>query len=170
LGNNLSNSSCASQDVDNEDEFENSNVQKHFNINSYSKEDFMQALVALKHHIEDQEVLYKKLNKKTASTDLLLDEDFEVATLIFDYYAVDAAQEAVLDLVTVAGVDNETIELTDQNDTSILTMQSKLQDKNDQQDHVQRLLSQDNLLQLLDNCNAPLHLFIHKYDFEQPAP
>jgi hypothetical protein len=44
------------------------------------------------------------------------------------------------------------------------------------------MLCQVQLLQLLDNCNAPLHLFndiirwtrgasiIHNYDFEQPAP
>jgi hypothetical protein len=61
-------------------------------------------------------------------------------------------------------------------------MQSTLQDKNDQQDHNQRLLSQVKLLQLLDNFNATLHLFddiiqwtregsiIHNYDFEQPTP
>jgi hypothetical protein len=61
-------------------------------------------------------------------------------------------------------------------------MQSKLQDKNDQQDLNQRLFSQVKLLQLLDNCNAPLQLFddiirwtreasiIHNYDFEQPPP
>jgi hypothetical protein len=84
--------------------------------------------------------------------------------------------------MSVEGVDHETIELTNQNDTSILPMQSKLQDKNDQQDHNQRLLSQVKLLQLLDNCNAPLHLFddiiwwtreasiIPNYDFEQTEP
>jgi hypothetical protein len=61
-------------------------------------------------------------------------------------------------------------------------MQSKLQDKNDQQDHNQWLLIQVKLLQLLDNFNAPLHLFddiirwtreeliIHNYDFEKPGP
>jgi hypothetical protein len=74
------------------------------------------------------------------------------------------------------------MELTDQHDTSFLTMQSTLQDKNDKHDHNQRLLSKVKLLHLLDNCNAPLHLFediirwtreasiIHNYDFEQPAP
>jgi hypothetical protein len=102
--------------------------------------------------------------------------------LIFADSAVNAAQEAVLDILPLEGLDDETIKLTDKQDTSILTMQSKLQDMNGQQDHNQRLLRQVKLLQLLDNCNAPLHLFddiiqwtreasiIHNYDFEQTAP
>jgi hypothetical protein len=81
------------------------------------------------------------------------------------------------------GVEKETIEVTDQNDDCLLTMQSHLQHIHDQQDHHnQHLRCQVQLLQLLDNCNAPLHLFndiirwtrgaskIHNYDFEQPAP
>jgi Plavaka transposase len=168
------------QDVDNEDESEKSNLQKHLNINIYAKDDFRQALLDLHH--QDLEIPYETPNNKTALTDVLLDEDFEVATLIFADSAIDAAQEVVLDILPVEGVDNETIELTNQHDTSILTMQSTLQDKNDHRDHNQRLLSQVKLLQLLDNCNAPLHLFddiirwtreasiIHNYDFEQPAP
>jgi hypothetical protein len=75
-----------------------------------------------------------------------------------------------------------TTELTNHNDDSLLTMQSHLQHKHAQQDHHnQHMLCQVQLLQLLDNCNAPLHFFddimqwtrgasiIHKYDFEQPA-
>jgi hypothetical protein len=62
-------------------------------------------------------------------------------------------------------------------------MQLHLQHNYDQQDHHNHhMLCQVQLLQLLDNCNAPLHLFddiirwtrgasiIHNYDFEQPAP
>jgi hypothetical protein len=58
------------------------------------------------------------------------------------------------------GVDNATIEFTYQNDDILLTMQSHLQHKHAQQDHHnQHMLCQVQLLQLLDNCNSPLHLF-----------
>ena len=148
------------QDVDNDDKFENYNFKKHLKINSYSKDDFRQALLDFQHNVEDQEVVYEKPFNKTAATDVLHDGDFEVATLIFADSSIDAAQEAVLDILPVKEVDNETIELTNQHDTSILTMQSILQAKNDSQDHNQRLLSQVKLLKLLDNCNAPLHFLM----------
>jgi hypothetical protein len=61
-----SNASYTSQDVDNEDKFENSNLQKHLNINSYSKDDFRQALLDSQHHVEDQEIPDEKLNNKQA--------------------------------------------------------------------------------------------------------
>jgi hypothetical protein len=51
-----SNASCTSQDVDDEEEFEKSSIQKHFNINGYSKNEFRQALVDLQHHVEDLEI------------------------------------------------------------------------------------------------------------------
>jgi hypothetical protein len=108
--------------------------------------------------------------------------DFDAGMLIIADAAIAAAQEAVLDILPV-GMDNATIELTNQNDDSFLTMQSHLQHKHAQQDHHnQHMLCQVQLLQLLDNCNAPLHLFddiirwlrgayiIHNYDFEQSAP
>jgi hypothetical protein len=89
----------------------------------------------------------------------------------------------VLDIFPEGIEKEETIEITDQNDDSLLTMQSHLQHKHDQQDHHNHhMLCQVQQLQLLDNCNAPLHLFNdiirwtrgasipHKYDFEQPAP
>jgi hypothetical protein len=96
------------QDI--EEEFECSTLQKSSNINSYSKEDFKQALVDFQHHIEDQEIQFEKLNNKIASTDLPLDEDFDAAPLIFADSAIDAAQEAIHYNFPEEGVDNGTIE------------------------------------------------------------
>jgi hypothetical protein len=137
----------------------------------------------LQRHVEDQEIQFEKLNNKIGLTDLALDGDFDTARLTFTDSALDAAQESVLDILPEEGVDNGTIELTNTNDVYLLTMQSKLQDKHNQQDHHnQHMLCQVQLLQLLDNCNAPLYHFddiiwwtrgasiIHNYDFEQPAP
>jgi hypothetical protein len=132
--------------------------------------------------IENQEIEFEKLSRKQGSTEIPIDEDFDAGMLIIADSAIAAAQEAVLDILPV-GVDNATIELTNQNYDSLLTMQSHIQDKQAQQDHHnQHMLCQVQLLQLVDNCNAPLHLFhdiirwsrgasiIHNYDLEQPAP
>jgi hypothetical protein len=167
---------------DDEEDLENFSLQKPSNINSYLKNDFKKALVDLQYHIENQEIKFEKLNRKQGSTEIPFDEDFEAGMLIIADSAIAAAQEAVLDILPV-GVDNATIDLTHQNDDSLLTMQSHLQHKHARQDHHnQHMLCQVQLLQLLDNCNAPLHLFddiirwtrgasiIHNYDFEQPAP
>jgi hypothetical protein len=114
-----SSASCATQDV--EEEFENFGLQKPKNINGYSKDDFKKALVDLQHHVENQEIELEKLNRKIPTTQSPFDEDFDAGTLIIEDSAVDAAQEAVLDILPV-GVDNAAIELTDQNDTSLLTI------------------------------------------------
>jgi hypothetical protein len=113
-------------------------------------------------------------------TEIPIDEDFDAGLLVIADSAIAAAQEAVLDILPVGHL---TTESTNQNDDSLLTIQSHLQHKYDQQDHHnQHMLCRIQLLQLLDNCNAPLHLFddiikwsrgaaiIHHYDFEQPAP
>jgi Plavaka transposase len=173
-----SNSSCSTHD-DN-DEYENSSLNKPTNINGYSKDDFKEALVNLQYHVENQENEFEQLNRKQCSTEI--DEDFDAGMLIIADSAMDAAQEAVLN-VFPEGIENDTVEIADQNDESLVTMQSHLQHKHDQQDQRnQHMLCQVQLLQLLDNCNAPLHLFddiirwtrgasiIHSYDFEQPAP
>jgi hypothetical protein len=73
--------------------------------------------------------------------------------------AIDAAQEAVLDSFP-EGFDIETLELQNKNDSSLLTLQSQLQNKHDQEVHQnQHMLCQVQLLQLLDYCKMPLHLF-----------
>jgi hypothetical protein len=115
-------------------------------------------------------------------TEIPIDEDFDTGILIIADSAMAAAQEAVLN-VFPEGIENDTVEVANQNEERLLTMQNHLRHKHDQQDHCnQHMLCQVQLLQLLDNCNAPLHLFddiirwtrgasiIHSYDFEQPAP
>jgi hypothetical protein len=113
-----STASCATQHV--EEEFEN------FSVDGYSKDDFKKALVDLQHHVENHEIKFENLNNKIPSTESPFDEDSDAGTFIIADSAIDAAQEAVLDIFP-EGVDNETIELTDQNDASLLTMQSQLQ-------------------------------------------
>jgi hypothetical protein len=136
----------------------------------------------LQYHVENQEIEFEKLNRKQCLTEIPIYDDFDAGMLIIADSAMAAAQEAALN-VFPEGIENDTVEVADQNDESLLTMQSHLWHKHDQKDHRnQHMLCQVQLSQLLDNCNAPLQLFddiirwmrgasiIHHYDFEQPAP
>jgi hypothetical protein len=119
-----SNASCSTQD--DEEDVDNLSLRKPANINGYSKDDFKKALVDLQYHVENQEIVFEKLNRKQGSTEVPIDEDFDAGMLIITDSAIAGAQEAVLDILPV-GVDNATIELTNQNDDSLLTIQSHLQ-------------------------------------------
>jgi hypothetical protein len=115
-------SSTASCSVQELEDFNISSLRKPLNINGYSKDNFKQALVDFQHHIEDQEIHNEKINNKIASTESPLDEYFDAAPLIFADSAIDAEQEAVLDIFPV-GVDNKTIELINTSDANHLTKQ-----------------------------------------------
>jgi hypothetical protein len=73
----------------------------------------------LQYQVENQGIEFEKLNRKQGSTEIPNDEDFDAGMLIIADSAIAAEQEAVLDILLV-GVDNETIELTNQNDDSLL--------------------------------------------------
>ena len=92
-----SNASFSTQDED----FDNLSLRKPLNINGYSKDDFKNALIDLQYHVENEDIEFEKFNRKQGSTEIPIDEDFDVGLLVIADSAIAAAQEAVLDILPV---------------------------------------------------------------------